>query len=80
MHKQFQAGIAGATGYTGIELVQWIARHPQLGIGWLTSESSAGKRLSDVHAVLWDLPLITLEAAVRGVLQLTPPRPGSSRS
>ncbi|HMT04995.1 MAG TPA: helix-turn-helix domain-containing protein [Solirubrobacterales bacterium] len=25
-------------------------------------------------------PLITLEAAVRGVLQLTPPRPGSSRS
>jgi len=61
--KQFQAGIAGATGYTGIELVQWIQRHPQLGIGWLTSEASAGKRLADVHAVVWDYPLISLEEA-----------------
>ena len=58
-----RAGIAGATGYTGIELVQWIARHPQLEIGWLTSENSAGKQLSDVHAVPWDTPLITLAAA-----------------
>ena len=58
-----RAGIAGATGYTGIELVQWIARHPHLQIGWITSENSAGKKLSDVHAVPWDTPLITLAEA-----------------
>ena len=58
-----RAGIAGATGYTGSELVQWIARHPHLEIGWLTSENSAGKKLSDIHAVPWDYPLISLADA-----------------
>lgn len=58
-----KAGIAGATGYTGIELVQLIQRHPQLEVGWITSENSAGKRLSDVHAVPWDYPLINLADA-----------------
>jgi N-acetyl-gamma-glutamyl-phosphate reductase len=60
----YKAGIAGATGYTGIELVQLIRRHPQLEIGWVTSESSAGKQLSDLHAVPWDYPLISLEEAI----------------
>ena len=46
----YKAGIAGATGYTGLELVQLIHRHPQMEVAWLTSESSAGKRFSDVHA------------------------------
>ena len=55
-----RAGIAGATGYTGSELVQWIQRHPELEVGWITSENSAGKRLSDVHPVPWDYPLIPL--------------------
>jgi N-acetyl-gamma-glutamyl-phosphate reductase len=57
------AGIAGATGYTGIELVQLLHRHPQVEIGWITSASSAGKRLSDVHAVPWDYMLIALDEA-----------------
>jgi N-acetyl-gamma-glutamyl-phosphate reductase len=65
--QMYRAGIAGATGYTGIELVQWIQRHPQLTIGWLTSENSAGKSLSDVHAVPWDYPLVTLDDAYRRV-------------
>ncbi len=55
-----RAGIAGATGYTGSELVQWIQRHPALEVGWITSENSAGKRLSDVHPVPWDYPLMPL--------------------
>jgi N-acetyl-gamma-glutamyl-phosphate reductase len=58
-----RAGIAGATGYTGSELIQWIQRHPELEVGWITSESSAGKRLSDIHPVPWDLPLIPLADA-----------------
>ncbi|MBW7886484.1 MAG: N-acetyl-gamma-glutamyl-phosphate reductase [Caldilineaceae bacterium] len=59
----YKAGIAGATGYTGVELVQLIHRHPQLEVGWITSESSAGKCLSDVHAVPWAYPLIPLHEA-----------------
>lgn len=55
-----RAGIAGATGYTGLELVQWIQRHPALTIGWITSENSAGKRFCDVHAAPWQIPLIPL--------------------
>ena len=59
----FKAGIAGATGYTGLELVTWIQRHPQLEVGWVTSENSAGKRFSDVHAAPWSYPLIPLADA-----------------
>jgi N-acetyl-gamma-glutamyl-phosphate reductase len=59
----FTAGIAGATGYTGLALVQLIQRHPQLSIGWLTSENSAGKCFNDVHAVPWAIPLIPLQDA-----------------
>ncbi len=60
----FRAGIAGATGYTGYELVQLIHRHPQMQVAWLTSENSAGGKFSDVHAVPWSYPLISLEEAM----------------
>ncbi len=60
----YKAGIAGATGYTGFELIQLIHRHPQLEVGWISSQSSAGHKLSDVQAVPWDYPLITLEEGV----------------
>ncbi len=57
----YRAGIAGATGYTGFELIQLIHRHPQIEVAWLTSESSAGKGIADVHAVPWDYPLISVD-------------------
>lgn len=59
----YKAGIAGATGYTGLELMTWIQRHPRLEAGWVTSENSAGKRFCDVHAAPWDYPLIPLADA-----------------
>ncbi|MCB9154988.1 MAG: N-acetyl-gamma-glutamyl-phosphate reductase [Caldilineae bacterium] len=58
-----KAGIIGATGYTGIELVKLLRGHPAAEIGWLTSESYAGQRLSDVFPAPWDDPLLPLEAA-----------------
>lgn len=61
----YRAGIAGATGYTGYELVRLIMRHPHLNLGWITSQSSAGKRLSDIHATAWDIPLLGLDEAVQ---------------
>ena len=64
MSKQFRAGIAGATGYTGFELIQLLQRHPQVSVGWVTSESSAGKPYSDLYPVPWAYPLITLADAL----------------
>ena len=44
-------GIIGATGYTGLELLKILARHPAAEIAWLTSENSAGQRFGDVFPV-----------------------------
>jgi N-acetyl-gamma-glutamyl-phosphate reductase len=46
MHKQPKtAGILGASGYTGQELVGLLARHSQLELSFATSEAEAGKLL-----------------------------------
>lgn len=60
----YKAGIAGATGYTGLELIKIIHRHPQMELAWATSESSAGTPYSGVHPVPWDYPLIQLADAL----------------
>ena len=44
-------GIYGATGYTGLELLRLLQRHPQAEIAWLTSEQSAGQKFGDVFTV-----------------------------
>ncbi|MFO7538657.1 MAG: N-acetyl-gamma-glutamyl-phosphate reductase [Chloroflexota bacterium] len=43
-----KAGIYGATGYTGIELVRLLARHPGVELLFVTSESKAGRPLSTI--------------------------------
>ncbi len=59
-----RAGVAGATGYTGFELIQILRRHPQVQLAWLTSESSAGGRLRDVFACPFDDELLPLGQAL----------------
>ncbi len=44
--------IVGATGYTGGELIKILLRHPHVRIKHVTSESSPGKRVDDVHSWL----------------------------
>ncbi len=61
-----KAGIIGVTGYTGIELYKLLRSHPAAEIAWLTSENSAGQRLSDVFPCPWDDPLLSLEGAPLG--------------
>jgi len=59
-------GIMGATGYTGLELLKILQRHPLAQIAWLTSEQSAGQRFGDVFAVppaLGHYSLIPADAA-----------------
>ncbi len=56
-------GILGVSGYTGIELVRILSRHPQVQITFATSDSYVGQTLSQVCPCPFDLPLIAHEAA-----------------
>ena len=56
--------IVGASGYTGLELIRLLHCHPEVAVTCLTSEQSAGKRISDVFPTLrgrCDLVLENLE-------------------
>jgi N-acetyl-gamma-glutamyl-phosphate reductase len=56
-------GVYGATGYTGLELIRILRRHPGVSLTFVTSESWAGRLLSDVFPVPYDLPLVSGAAA-----------------
>ncbi len=59
-----KVAIAGASGYTGLELIRILGRHPEVTIASVTSEQSAGKRISDIFPSLrgrCDLLLETLD-------------------
>lgn len=46
--------IVGASGYTGLELIRILYRHPEVAVTCLTSEQSAGKKISEVFPTLRD--------------------------
>lgn len=50
-----KVGIIGATGYAGAELVRLLARHPQVELTVLTSQSYAGKMIWEVFPHLYGL-------------------------
>ncbi|HVO72194.1 MAG TPA: N-acetyl-gamma-glutamyl-phosphate reductase [Aggregatilineaceae bacterium] len=58
-----KVGVYGATGYTGLELVQWLERHPDVRIAFLTSETSAGLSLRQSWPLAPDLPLVAAAEA-----------------
>ncbi|MCP3944905.1 MAG: N-acetyl-gamma-glutamyl-phosphate reductase [Desulfobacteraceae bacterium] len=43
-----KVGIAGASGYTGVELIKLISNHPQARLETITSSSYKGKPLTDI--------------------------------
>jgi len=56
--------VVGASGYTGLELVRILHGHPEVSVTCVTSERSAGKRISDLFPTLrgcCDLVLENLE-------------------
>lgn len=58
-----KAGIIGASGYTGVELVCILTRHPGVALQFATSESNSGARLTDLHPWAPPIDLIALEDA-----------------
>lgn len=58
-----KVGVVGASGYTGIELIGILSRHPQTAISFVTSESNAGGNLRDIHPAAPPLALISTKDA-----------------
>jgi N-acetyl-gamma-glutamyl-phosphate reductase len=50
--NKINVGILGATSYTGAELVRMLAFHPYVSIGYVSSQSYEGKRLSEIFPAL----------------------------
>ena len=50
-----RAGIIGATGYTGVELVRLLSGHPEVSLSSLASHSYAGETFSGVYPAQTDL-------------------------
>ena len=44
-----QIGIAGGSGYGGVELVHILRRHPHVEIAWISSQQHAGKKVEEVY-------------------------------
>jgi N-acetyl-gamma-glutamyl-phosphate reductase len=61
-------GIIGATGYTGLELIRILNRHPELELVAAAS-SKAGQILSEVVPCPFDIPLISIEEAIQADLE-----------
>ena len=62
-------GIAGATGYTGVELLRLLANHPEGEITFLTSETYQGELISTVFPSLGgftDMKLVPLDSVSGG--------------
>jgi N-acetyl-gamma-glutamyl-phosphate reductase len=53
--------IVGASGYTGLELIRILYCHPEAAVTCLTSEQSAGRKISDIFPTLRGRCDLTLE-------------------
>ena len=51
-----RVAVAGASGYAGGELLRLLAGHPDLEVGAVTADTSAGQTIGEVHAHLAGVP------------------------
>lgn len=68
-----KAGIVGATGYTGVELLRLLAKHPQVEVTVITSRAEAGVKVADIYPNLRghvDLAFTEPDVAVLGELDV----------
>ncbi|HET9962202.1 MAG TPA: N-acetyl-gamma-glutamyl-phosphate reductase [Nitrospiraceae bacterium] len=57
-----RVAVAGASGYTGAELVRLLAQHPRVTLTAVTSEKSAGATVSSVYPHLQGIVSLSFEA------------------
>lgn len=50
--RRLRVAILGASGYTGLELIRILSRHPRVEITLLTSEQESGRSVGEVHPSL----------------------------
>ena len=50
--KKIKVGIAGASGYTGGELIRLLLHHPSVQFNGIVSRNNYGKKLYEVHTDL----------------------------
>lgn len=61
MSKMFNVAIYGVSGYAGYELYRLLKRHGRAAIKYVTAETSAGKKLSDVFPTTDDVMIVKNE-------------------
>jgi len=52
MNNKITAGIVGAAGYTGGELIRILTQHPNVELKFVLSRSSSGKKIYEIHSDL----------------------------
>src|SRR5918994_437817 len=63
MHEdsQIRVGVAGATGYAGIELLRRLARHPHADVRFAMASGASEARRLPALARIWDAPVQSLD-------------------
>ena len=54
-------GIVGGTGYTGVELLRILLRHPKAQVRVLTSRTEAGKPVADMFLIYVDIQIFNFQ-------------------
>src|SRR5690625_7961307 len=61
--RVIKVGIVGATGYTGVELLRLLVRHPGVQVAVITSRAEAGMAVADMYPSLRGLLVLTFTVA-----------------
>ncbi len=57
-NNKIGVAIYGASGYAGYELYRILRKHPRVEIRYITAETAAGKKLSDIYPTTDDLRIV----------------------
>jgi N-acetyl-gamma-glutamyl-phosphate reductase len=60
-YSKVTVGVAGATGYAGVELIRRLARHPGAELTAAMASSGSGARRIPALARIWDAPVLPLD-------------------
>ena len=59
-----KVGVVGGTGYTGVELLRLLARHPDVELTAITSRGEAGMAVSEIFSTMGEAEFRAGEARV----------------